>query len=144
MRISDPKWPAIREAAKILIRDSNIGIEGPVWLGQEVHLLNLMLSEHRPERLDFPQFSPTRGNIDFFDATTQQMIIHCGLDEPHIDVIWIPLPTKEAWMNIYAMAIDLVKAGYPGCLGCIEPEIEVPWNELSYRETLQESAHFSS
>ena len=53
-----------------------------------------------------------------------------GTDEPSLDVVWVPNCT---WKDFEEQVLDLLNAGYPGCVGCGGPGSEGPWDEASRR-----------
>ena len=71
------------------------------------------------------------------DAETNRVLVLCSFTEPHHDVVWIPLETHEAWQAIKSTAMDLIDAGYPGCIGCAAAEAERPWDEKTNRKNLR-------
>ncbi|DAC57316.1 MAG TPA: hypothetical protein D7I08_05955, partial [Candidatus Poseidoniales archaeon] len=56
MRVSDPRWPAVRELARTLLRTQSLRVVGPSWLEQELQPLTLKLSDVQPARTEFPTF----------------------------------------------------------------------------------------
>jgi len=143
MRITDPRWPAVREAARILLREENVALEGPDWLDAELHQLSITMGDRLPSRLQFPSCLPDHmGALSFYEAASMRMLVRCDFAEPPPGVVWIPLRTAEAWAAIKSTALDLMEAGYPGCVGCAGKEAEVPWDETANRERLQNHHEF--
>jgi hypothetical protein len=139
MRITDPRWPAVREAARRLVREPNALIQGPDWLEQEVHSLGVVMGDKLPARLTFPSCLPVSDQpIALLDGTTHRIVVQCSQDEPPPEVVWIPLEGRAAWEAIKTTALDLIRAGYPGCVGCAGSEAEQPWDESQNRQALQE------
>ena len=64
-------------------------------------------------------------------------MVHCGMDEPPSDVVWIPLNAQESWLCVEATALDLLEAGYPGCVGCAGAEAEQAWDETASRKRIK-------
>ena len=48
MRITDPRWPAVRELARTLLRTEALVVEGPPWLESIVHELIVRLGDVQP------------------------------------------------------------------------------------------------
>ena len=90
-----------------------------------------------PSRVSFPEFKLDEGDaIVFCEPTGLHPVVHCGMDEPHTDVVWIPINAHEAWSCVEATALDLLDAGYPGCVGCAGAEAEQPWDEAASRKRI--------
>ena len=49
-----------------------------------------------------------------------------GGREPSIEVCWVP---DCGWDDFSEQILDLLEAGYPGCIGCGGPGAEEEWNE---------------
>ena len=138
MRITDPRWPAVREAARRLLREDNLTVCGPSWIKERVHHLAVTMGDCLPSKVTFPEFKLNEGGaVVFCESTGMQTVVHCGLDEPHTDVVWIPLNVHEAWSCVEATALDLLDAGYPGCVGCAGAEAEQPWDEAASRKRIK-------
>lgn len=137
MRISDPRWPAVRELARTLLRTDDLVVEGPDWLQATVHDLSLRLADVQPARTTFPQF--ILGNhdaISMIATGSGAEIGRCSHEEPGPETVWLPMEPSEAWAAISTITDDLLRAGYPGCLGCGGPHTEGAWDERSSREAM--------
>lgn len=138
MRITDPRWPAVREAARILLREEHLAVHGPAWLETKLHDLAVSMGDKLPARLSFPLFLNTQDHsITIVDRATMETRVECSRVEPARHVVWVPLECDEAWMNLEATAMDLLEAGYPGCVGCAGPEAEAPWDETTSRKRIK-------
>ena len=145
MRISDPRWPAVREWARTLLRTEDLILEGPPWLRASVHDLSLRLADVQPARTMFPHF--VLGNEDAISMIvpeTGDVIGRCSLDEPGPETVWILMEPTEAWAAISTITDDLLSAGYPGCLGCGGPHTEGAWDERSSRQAMMNHRHGAS
>ena len=145
MRISDPCWPAVREWARTLLRTEDLVVEGPSWLQASVNDLSLRLADVQPARTMFPHF--VLGNEDAISLVvpeTGDVIGRCSLDEPGPETVWIPMEPTEAWAAISTITDDLLRAGYPGCLGCGGPHTEGAWDERSSRQAMMNHRHGAS
>lgn len=132
-------WPAVREAARRLLREDSLIIRTPARFVKEIDRLVLMMGDAQPSRLSFPFLIEAEiPSIDLEqekDGTTKpRHIVRLGPEEPAIDVCWIPLETDDAWAAIFDACEDLLEAGYPGCVGCGGPNSELPWDEAKSRE----------
>lgn len=137
MRITDPKWPAVREISRTVLREDAIVIEGPLWLRDEVHSLSVLIGDKQPARLVFPAYRETVEQVlRLRHGIENRLLCECSLTEPSIDVVWCPLHPNDAWPVLWQTLDDLISAGYPGCLGCAGPEAEEPWDENLRRETM--------
>ena len=45
MRITDSRWPAVRELARIVLRTEELRVVGPAWMEGEVNDLALRLAD---------------------------------------------------------------------------------------------------
>ena len=57
-------------------------------------------------------------------------IAYFGKDQPSLETCWVPNCT---WDEFKIQVLDLLEAGYPGCVGCGGPGAEEEWNEQSRR-----------
>lgn len=138
MRITDPRWPAVREAARRLLREDQLLVYGPSWLETPFHRLTVAMGDHLPSKLSFPEFRPhERDAFIFCEHSSSTPMVHCGMDEPPSDVVWVPLDARESWLCVEATALDLLEAGYPGCVGCAGAEAEQPWDETASRKRIK-------
>ena len=145
MRISDPCWPAVREWARTLLRTEDFVVEGPPLLQASVNDLSVRLADVQPARTMFPHF--VLGNEDAISLVvpeTGDVIGRCSLDEPGPETVWIPMEPTEAWAAISTITDDLLRAGYPGCLGCGGPHTEGAWDERSSRQAMMNHRHGAS
>ena len=139
MRITDPRWPAVREAARRLVREQEIVLQGPDWLEEELHALSIHMGDRLPSRLTFPTCLPVPNEtLSILERSTHRLLVQCSVDLPPAKVVWVPLEAAAAWAAIKATAVDLIDAGYPGCVGCAGSEAEQPWDEEESRASLQE------
>ena len=59
-----------------------------------------------------------------------------GMIEPDIDVCWVQM-TKETGFNaVIESCLQLLDAGYPGCIGCDDSIQEGRWDERKFRNSL--------
>ena len=137
MRISDPRWPAVRELARTLLRTDDLVVEGPGWLQASVHDLRLRLADVQPARTMFPEFAlGNQDAISMIIPETGAVLGRCSLDEPGSETVWLLMEPTDAWAAISTITDDLLRAGYPGCLGCGGPHTEGTWDERSSRQAM--------
>lgn len=142
MRITDPRWPAVRELARTLLRTEALVVEGPIWLESIVHELIVRLGDVQPSRTLFPTFESTSDHrISLRSPTNGQTVGQCSVEEPPNEVVWLPMETENGWAAILAVASDLLDAGYPGCLGCGGPHTEGEWDERVSRQNMRKATN---
>ena len=135
MRITDPQWPALREAARRILRLKEIRITIPT----EYHLITnkmiLGLGEKQPSRLTFPKIAEGTDiavEMLVLEEELSATIIQISHTEPDSDILWIK-GDNDLWLEILEACDDLLSAGYPGCVGCGGPNSEQKWDELKQR-----------
>jgi len=137
MRVTDPRWPAVREVARTLLRTPALRVHGPQWLAEQLHAMSLKLSEVQPSRTVFPSHHLTNDAwIQFTNAESSTLLAQCSLHEPATPAVWLPMNTNDGWKEITEVANDLLDAGYPGCLGCGGPNSDEHWNEEESRSRM--------
>lgn len=137
MRITDPRWPAVREVARMILRVEDLLVKGPGWLEEPIVELGLRLADVQPARTMFPSFVLEEGDgIQLMETCSAAPLASCSLDEPDVTTVWIPMPPSLAWEAISKICDDLLRAGYPGCLGCGGPHTEGEWDEVSSRQNM--------
>ena len=143
VRITDPRWPVVREIARTLLRSTDVVVVGPEWLSSKVHELGTKIGDAIPSRSRFPAFCASDEPTLLMTSQQQEHpLVACGAEEPDLPTIWLPMDATEAWGTIVGVAEDLLQAGYPGCLGCGGPNAEQPWDEEASREVLRKSPEY--
>ena len=135
MRITDPQWPALREAARRILRLKEIRIIIPTEYHSITNEMILALGEKQPARLTFPQITEEPGIA--VEMLTQEeelngIIMQISHNEPDSDILWIK-GDNILWLDIIDACEELLSAGYPGCVGCGGPNSEQKWNESNQR-----------
>ena len=135
MRITDPQWPALREASRRILRLKEIRITIPTEYHSITNEMILGLGEKQPSRLTFPQI--TEGPDIAVEMSTLEeelngIIMQISHDEPDSEILWIK-GDNILWLDIIDSCEDLLSAGYPGCVGCGGPNSEQKWNESNQR-----------
>lgn len=145
MRISDPRWPAVRELARIILRTEELLVKGPSWLESHIVNLGLRLADVQPARTSFPAFLlHAESDIQLIDSTSSELLARCSLGEPELTTVWLPMSPSSAWEAISKVSDDLLRAGYPGCLGCGGPNTEGDWDEAASRRNMLNGGNGSS
>ena len=142
MRITDPQWPALREASRRILRLKEIRIIIPTEYHSITSEMILGLGEKQPSRLTFPQI--TEGPVIAVEMLTMEeelngIIIQISHNEPDSDILWIK-GDNNLWLNIIDACEELLSAGYPGCIGCGGPNSEQKWNESNQRIVTRNTA----
>ena len=138
MRITDPRWPAVRELARTVLREEKVVIQGDAWLKSEIQALSMLISERKPARLAFPTFEVKTGpSLSIVSQTNGEVLCICSNDEPDDPVVWCSLNAQDGWPLIWKTLEDLINAGYPGCRDCAGPEAEAPWDENQSRQRMK-------
>ena len=122
VQMTDPRWPSLREAARRFVKAEGCVLSVPQIHMTEAWTMVQLISEHIPARLHLP--SVVEGNIMVAN------LFQVGGPEPDIGTCWVP---NCEWNDFYVQVVDLLEAGYPGCVGCGGPGAEEEWNEFSRR-----------
>ena len=120
--MNDPRWPSLREAARRFLREDNCVLILPEKYIESGWEIVQAISDNIPSRIEFPEIKPGE-----FQITG---IAHFGQTQPSIDICWVP---DCSWEDFKIQVLDLLEAGYPGCVGCGGPGSEEEWNEQSRR-----------
>lgn len=135
MLVSDVRWPSLREAARIMLRNDSISISTPAEFSKIAFGLIDSISANDPARLTFPIISTGKSFIGF----ENEELVRLGGDQPSIDICWIPGIEEQLWLSLFSACEELLEAGYPGCLGCGGPDAEGIWDEESRRSQMLKS-----
>ena len=135
MRITDPQWPALREASRRILRLKEIKIIIPTEYHSITNEMILGLGGKQPSRLTFPKIA------EGSDITVEMLVLEEELNgtimqishtEPDSNILWIK-GDNDLWLDILDACDELLSAGYPGCIGCGGPNSEQKWDELKQR-----------
>ena len=139
--MNHPLWPVVREAARRMVRIENLEI----WAGQqfsaEIYELSNKISDHLPQRTTFPQHVTCNQNtIRVFDKSgdTNTLIIEIGNNEPDIKVCWVQMTGDIGFAAVMESCLQLLNAGYPGCIGCDDSIQEGRWDERKFRNSVRQ------
>lgn len=131
-------WPAVREAARRILRDEGLSLHLPMEFENQADELILTMADAQPSKLEFPQIETHElDSVDVYgpeDTSLARHSIRLGVSEPSPDTCWIPLEATIAWGHVLSACYELLVAGYPGCVGCGGPNSEDPWNEHQSRQ----------
>tara|TARA_B100000767_G_scaffold275071_1_gene310304 strand:- start:990 stop:1427 length:438 start_codon:yes stop_codon:yes gene_type:complete len=132
-------WPAVREAARRILRLDEVVMTGPARFSEDFHALALSMADAQPSRLTFPPYTITENEwIDILlpEATEElpMHVVRLGIEEAPEDTCWIPFPLEASVNAVLEACQELLSAGYPGCIGCGGPNSEMPWDEQTSRQ----------
>ena len=94
-------WPAVREAARRILRLDEVVMTGPARFSENVHALGLSMADAQPSRLTFPPYTITENEwVDILlpEATDElpSHVVRLGIEEPPEDTCWIPFPLEAS------------------------------------------------
>ncbi len=118
MDMSDPRWPSLREAARRLLREDGCTLSVPIGLERKAWEIIQLIADHVPSKIDLPKV--ITGDLAVVG------LAQIGGQAPPMEVCWVP---DCGWDEFSKQVIDLLEAGYPGCIGCGGPGAEGDWNE---------------
>jgi len=116
--MSDPRWPSLREAARRFLRIDGCTLSVPEGLEKNAWDIVQMIADNVPSKLDLPKV--VNGELAIVGFA------QIGGIEPPLDICWVP---NCGWSEFAEQVLDLLEAGYPGCIGCGGPGAEEEWNE---------------
>ena len=136
MQMIHPMWPVVRESARRAVRLERIVIVAGSEYSDQIRDLADKISEHLPQRATFPEHTVTdEDDIWLYDASdgNSEPVAYLGMIEPSLDVCWIEMAAKPAFDALIESCLQLLSAGYPGCIGCDDTIQEGRWNEENFR-----------
>ena len=116
--MNDPRWPSLREAARRFLREDGCTLSVPIELERDAWGIVQLVADHVPSKIDLPKV--VIGELAVIG------LAQIGGLEPPIEVCWVP---DCGWEEFSEQILDLLEAGYPGCIGCGGPGAEEEWNE---------------
>tara|TARA_B100000941_G_scaffold44239_2_gene27234 strand:- start:4279 stop:4692 length:414 start_codon:yes stop_codon:yes gene_type:complete len=122
MDITDVRWPSLRESARRFLTATNTVLFVPIEVVTEAHRLVQTIADNLPSKLDLPKVRAGDFSVEGLASF--------GKIEPELDICWVP---GCKWNDFFTTVIQLLDAGYPGCIGCggVNPDEE--WNEAARR-----------
>ena len=92
------------------------------------------INEKLPARTSLLTFhSHNNEAIMIIDVDTQHHLIEFNDSARQENSLWFSYTCLYCWDAIIEACLDLLEAGYPGCLGCGGPGSELEWNEKEHR-----------
>ncbi len=123
---------SLAEAARRLLRSSGAILMVPSELVTAAHSLSLRVSDELPGMLNEPEVRLGKGWIAV--QVDGLSIVQIGGSSPDVSICWVPSKDlADSWVSFSKIVIDLLIAGYPGCVGCAGPAAERPWKEDEQR-----------
>jgi hypothetical protein len=141
--MNHPLWPVVREAARRIVRLENLEIHTPNEFIDSINELSSKISDHIPQRTNFPKHIVTEENaIKIYEKTGKKnkLIIEVSMFEPDIDVCWVQMTKENGFNAIIESCLQLLEAGYPGCIGCDDSIQEGRWDERKFRNSLKQKS----
>ena len=126
MDITDVRWPSLREAARRFLREDGCTLSVPQKYESRAWDLVQNISDKVPSKLDLPEVIV--GELRVVG------LAQIGGIKPKIEVCWVP---ESNFSDFEEQVLDLLEAGYPGCIGCGGPGSEGEWNEPVRRAEIE-------
>ena len=126
MDITDVRWPSLREAARRFLREEGCTLSVPQEYEDRAWDLVQKISDNVPSKLDLPE-------VIIGDLSVVGLAQIGGM-RPEIEVCWVP---DSNFSDFEEQVLDLLEAGYPGCIGCGGPGSEGEWNEALRRAEME-------
>jgi len=124
--ITDVRWPSLREAARRFLREDGCTLSVPQEYESRAWDLVQKISDKVPSKLDLP------------DVITGELLVvglaQIGGIKPDMEICWVP---DSNFSDFEEQVLDLLEAGYPGCIGCGGPGSEGEWNEPLRRAEIE-------
>lgn len=133
MSPNDERWPAVREAARRILRTTHVRLKVLDQHLSDAHGLVAAMAEANPALLILPEVVESSANIVVDDETGQTLVAWNNTTDLNTLLFQLNGPYGVTLEDVFSMAYGLVEAGYPGCLGCGGPGLEAPWDELAWR-----------
>ena len=122
VEMSDPQWPSLREAARRFLKVEGCELSVPKDFAKQAWDLVQSISDNIPSRLSLP-------NVIEGDFMVEGLF-QLGGEVPSLEICWVP---DCSWDDFSEQVMELLEAGYPGCVGCAGPGAEGEWNEAARR-----------
>ena len=126
MDITDIRWPSLREAARRFLREDGCTLSVPQEYEKRAWALVQKISDNVPSKLDLPDV--TIGELRVVG------LAQIGGMKPGMEICWVP---DSNFSDFEEQVLDLLEAGYPGCIGCGGPGSEGEWNEPLRRAEIE-------
>ncbi len=120
--MTDVRWPSLREAARRFLKSESCILSVKEKDIESANILIQAIADHIPARLEFPLLK--------IGSLSAEGIFQIGGEEPADTICWVP---RCGWTDFEQQVLDLLQAGYPGCVGCAGPGAEGEWDEAARR-----------
>ena len=137
--MNHPLWPVVREAARRIVRLENLTIYANEKFEDSINQLSSKISDYIPQRTNFPKHVLSKKDtIQIYQKTDSinKIIIEISMNEPDIEICWVQMTEEAGFSAIIESCLQLLEAGYPGCIGCDDSNQEERWNERKFRDSL--------
>ena len=125
--MTDARWASLREACRRFLKEEGVLLEIPSSHRPAALLLVQAIADNIPSRLALPKII-----VHDSEFQTVRKLFQLGGPEPNLETCWIP---GEVWDDFFKSCMELLEAGYPGCVGCAGPGAEGPWKEEARRRS---------
>ena len=126
---------AMREWARRFLRHSEILTKSPPHITEKILSLHLYFNDNAPS-----QFSLIHQGEDVDDSilmySNETLIGQVGgIISDDLTSVYIPSnDLSKTWNSLENITLELIHAGYPGCIGCGGPGAEEVWDENKNRD----------
>ena len=120
--MGDERWQSLREAARRFLKAEGCVLQVAIVNVDDAHAVVQAIADHIPSRIDLPTIIEGELGVDG--------LFKIGGGEPSLETCWVPDGT---YYEFSEQVLDLLEAGYPGCVGCGGPGAEEVWNEKARR-----------
>lgn len=133
MRPDDVRWPAVREAARRILRTRQVVMDVNGNDMDAAHRLVSAISDANPAQLILPEVRAAHTTMIWNAETDVPLVAWDSSDDARTLLFHSKGAIGVSFHDVVAMALSLLEAGYPGCLGCGGPGLEAPWDEEAWR-----------
>ena len=133
MRPDDVRWPAVREAARRILRTRQVVMDVNGNDMDAAHRLVSAISDANPAQLILPEFRAAHTTMIWNAEADVPLVAWDSSDDARTLLFHSKGAIGVSFHDVVAMALSLLEAGYPGCLGCGGPGLEAPWDEEAWR-----------
>ena len=141
MSPDDERWPAVREAARRILRTPLVRLAVEPEHLKDAHNLVSAIAQSNPAQLNLPEVVESGTNFILDVEEGELLVTWTKTADLHSLLFQNTGAYGVNIADVFSMAHGLVEAGYPGCLGCGGPGLEAPWDELAWR-TRQNTTSF--
>lgn len=125
---------ALWEISRRVLKSEKLNFIIDDHLEVNIQKLNNKISDLAPTVLLSITKSKTTNSTEVIIENNNEIIGIISKHEPkRLDIIWIQNSPILFWIDFEMRILELVEAGYPGCIGCGGPGSEDPWDEENNR-----------